>query len=448
MPDVNSTLRQTAQWKHIIATDASPMPLWNSPVQCLQCLHEILRGCQISYGHARLWDCSWRAYVSHTRWPPQGGYRGQDADDLYCSGNTLDSLLTNWRRVLHTFYINGLRLSAKKTVICPKTTTILGWIWSSGTLHASPHRIATLSTYAITGRVSGLRSFIGTYKVLARVLPNCASVLSPLDDIVAGCQSTDSIVWSDESRSAFGNAQSALSAARTIMLPRPDDQLWIVTDGTVKNHGIGATLYVTRQTKLCLAGFFSGKLRGRQPCEVEALSIAASTKHFSPYLIQSTRNASILTDSKPCLQAFEKLCRGEFSASPRVSTFLLTVSRYQATVRHIPSDFASRNAPDYPNPSCQICSFCCPAHSHRQDKIVFHKPSCLVGNPVRMPWFTWAHLVQGTHPSKKVTNAKDVKRYLHVVSLAKDGLIVVRRDVPLAPARECIIVSRQILMAY
>lgn len=63
------------------------------------------------------------------------------------------------------------------------------------------------------------------------------------------------------------------------------------------------------------------------------------------------------------MQAFKKLCRGEFSASPRVSTFLSTASGYQVTVRHIsgsailPSDFASRNAPDCEDPTCQICSF-------------------------------------------------------------------------------------------
>ena len=71
------------------------------------------------------------------------------------------------------------------------------------------------------------------------------------------------------------------------------------------------------------------------PCEVETLSIAVASKHFSPYLIQSHHKACILTDSKPCVQAYEKLCRGEFLASPHVSTILSTVSRYQASVRHV-----------------------------------------------------------------------------------------------------------------
>ena len=73
----------------------------------------------------------------------------------------------------------------------------------------------------------------------------------------------------------------------------------------------------------------------RLPCEVEALAIALATKHFSPYLLQSYHKACILTDSKPCVQAYEKLCRGEFSASPRVSTFLSTMRLYQASVRHV-----------------------------------------------------------------------------------------------------------------
>ena len=174
--------------------------------------------------------------------------------------------------------------------------------------------------------------------------------------------SQESINWTDYLRATFRSAQNALSSALTITLPRPEDQLWIVTSGAVRDPGIGATLYVTRREKLHVS-----KLRGSQttwlPCEVEALSIAAAMKHFSPYLIQSVKKACILTDSKPCVQAYEKLKRGEFSASPRVSTFLSVVSRYQASVRHVsgaailPSDFASRNAAVYENETCQVCSF-------------------------------------------------------------------------------------------
>jgi hypothetical protein len=297
------------------------------------------------------------------------------ADDLYCGGNTVEELLSNWQQVLQALSHFSLRLAASKTFICPQQTAILGWIWSNGSLHASKHRIATLSSCSPPSKDGGMRSFIGAYKVLARVIQNCAKLLAPLDDAIAGRQSKEELVWSDSLHAAFQTSQKALSSASTITLPHPDDQLWIITDGSVKKHSIGSTLYVTRCSKLYLAGFFSAKLRGRQPtwlpCEVEALSISASTKHFSPYIIQSKYNTCILTDSKPCVQAFEKLCRGEFSASPRVSTFLSTVSRYQASIRHLagsanlPSDFASRNAPECSEPTCQIWAIPC-QHGHEK----------------------------------------------------------------------------------
>ena len=393
----------------------------------------------------------------------QDGSVAKIADDLYCGGNTPQELLHNWKRVLHALHKCNLRLSAHKTIISPKTTTILGWIWNAGPLSASPHRLNTLATYPEPNTVARLRSFIGAYKVLSRVIPRCSSYLAPLDAVTAGRPAQESINWTDDLRAAFLSAQNALSSALTITLPRPGDQLWIVTDGAVRDPGKGATLYVTHGDKLCVFGFVSAKLRGYQttwlPCEVEALSIAATTKHFSPYLIQSVKKAFILTDSKPCVQADEKLCRGEFSASPRVSTFLSVVSRYQASVRHVPgaailpSDFASRNAAACDNETCQVCSFI----SRTRDSVVraVSVQDVLQGN-VRPAWVsvqsecpdlrrTHAHLVQGTRPSKKLKNIKDVKRYLEVASVADDGFLVVRRHEPLSPSRECIIVPRQAL---
>ena len=56
-----------------------------------------------------------------------------------------------------------------------------------------------------------------------------------------------------------------------------------------------------------------------------------------------------------------------------------------------------------------------------------------------------SHLKQGTRPSKKLTNIKDVKRYLNVCTLGKDGLVVVRRETPFLPTRECTVIPREIL---
>ena len=476
MPDVDSTLRHIAQWKHIIASDLTSafyqIPLSRASMKYCG-VATPFRGVRV-YTRSAMGIPGSETALEELMCRVLGhlleeGVVAKIADDLYCGGNTPQELLRNWRKVLAALHKCDLRLSASKTIINPRSTTILGLIWNAGTLRASPHRIATLASCPEPETVGRMRSFIGAYKVLSRVIPGCSSLLAQLDDTVAGRESKEHIQWSDDLRTSFLHAQKALSTARTISLPKPSDQLWIVTNGAVRKPGIGATLYVTRDNKLHLAGFFSTKLRGSQPtwlpCEVEALAIAVATKHFSPYLIQSLHKACILTDSKPCVQAFEKLCRGEFSASPRVSTFLSTVSRYQASVRHVsgsailPSDFASRNAPPCEDEACQICAFT----KLTQDSVVRNTSvQDILRGDERLPftsrtaWLaiqaecadlrrTRAHLQQGTRPSKKLTNIKDVKRYLNVATIANDGLLVVRRDEPLVPSRECIIVPRQVL---
>ena len=185
---------------------------------------------------------------------------------------------------------------------------------------------------------------------------------------------------------------------------------------------------------------------------MEALSIAVATKHFSPYLIQSHHKACILTDSKPCVQAYEKLCRGEFSDS------LSTVNQYQASVRHVfgsaiglrqPQRSSMRTKPARSAPSRNSPRTC----TSIQD--ILSGDECLPFTS-RTAWsaiqaecadlrHTRAHLQQGTGPSKKLTNVKYVKRYLHVATIAKDGLLVVKCNEPLAPSRECIIIPRQVL---
>ncbi|MCG7876681.1 MAG: RNase H-like domain-containing protein [Candidatus Thiodiazotropha endolucinida] len=476
MPDVDSTLRNIAQWRYIIQTDLTKafyqIPL--SKASMKYC------GVATPFRGVRVYTrCAMGMPGSETALEElmcrilgdflQEGFVAKLADDLYCGGNTPEELLNNWLKVLQALKKSDLRLSASKTVICPRTTSILGWVWNQGTLAASPHRIATLSSCPPPDTVHGLRSFIGAYKVLGRVLPHCSQLISDLDSVVAGKQSQERINWSDELLLSFRNAQKSLASRKTITLPRPDDQLWIVTDASVSKRGIGATLYVSRNDKLLLAGFFSAKLRKHQvawlPCEVEALGIAAAVKHFSPFIIQSKLKACVLTDSKPCVQAIDKLARGEFSASPRVSSFLSTVSRYQVNVKHLsgsanlPSDFASRSAPECSEPRCQICNFI----TSTEDSVV--RPVTVqdvVDSMTRLPFTTrssWldiqsecpdlrrthAHLKQGTRPSKKITNVKDVKRYLSVASIAKDGLLVVPRNDPLLPSKELIIVPRSVL---
>ena len=154
---------------------------------------------------------------------------------------------------------------------------------------------------------------------------------------------------------------SLLSDTDSVLRP------WNATDGAVKEGGMDATLYILQHDQLLLAGFFSSCLCKHQvtwlPCEVEALSIAKAVNHLAPYIIQVAERTHVLTDSRPCVLAYNKLCRGEFSNSVRVTSFLSTASRYQVVIGHIagsanlPSDYASRNPVACQDSNCQVCTF-------------------------------------------------------------------------------------------
>ena len=99
----------------------------------------------------------------------------------------MSELCRNWEDLLRSLSRNDLHLSASQTIINPKSTNILGWVWTQGYLSASPHSVCSISTCKRPTTVTQLRSFVGAYKVLSRVIPMCAEVMAPLDGLTAGC---------------------------------------------------------------------------------------------------------------------------------------------------------------------------------------------------------------------------------------------------------------------
>ena len=476
MPNVDNVLRDIARWKYIAVTDLK-QSFYQIPLA-----QSSMKYCGVTTPYKGI-----RVYTRSAMGMPgsetcleelmsrvmgdfiQDGWVAKIADDLYVGGDTPEELLEHWIKVLIAMHDNNLGLNGVKTIICPLKAVILGWIWSRGTLQASPHRTGTLSVADPPTTVQGLRSFVGAYKALSRVLHGYAQLMDPLDMATAGKQSRDKIVWTEDLISAFRDAKDALKQSKVITMPRPDDILWVITDGSVKQRGIAATLYVLREGNILLAGFYNAKLLKHQvcwlPCEVEAISIGAAIKHFSPYIIQSRHQTQILTDSKPCVQAYQKLMRGEFSTSSRVTTFLSLASQYNVRIRHIagvsnvPSDYASRNPPECPDKNCQVCKF---VHELEEASVRHLSVSDVSDGAARMPftnrvaWLstqrecadlrrTHSHLSQGTRPTRKATKIKDVKRYLQQATVASDGVLVVPDHQPFQPSRERIVVPRAVI---
>ena len=469
-------LRRLSSWRYIIKTDLTKsffqIPLEKESVPYLATatpfkgLRVYLRSAMGMPGSSEhLQELTSRVFGDFV----QEGFVLVLADDLHVCGNSIAELYNNWHRVLQRISENNLTLSPSKTVICPKSTTILGWKWESGKISVLPHKISPLISSSPPQTCTAMRSYIGAYKAIARCIPKYSSLMSPLEDSIKGLERSAKIDWTPERLTHFHRSQEALKSPDTLTMPIPSDQLIMTVDASPVNDGICATLYIHRNGKRYLADNFSLKLKEHQhnwlPCEHEALAITAGVKHFSPFFRESKHPLQCLTDNKPCVEAFEKLRKGHFSASSRVSTFLSTLSEHHVSLCHIKgtsnasSDFGSRNPRTCEDSSCQICKF---VQDTISSVVASVQTSDVLSGQTRMPFLnnvawksaqhdckalrrTYAHLSNGTRPSRKAKNVKDVRRYLQVASLNNSGLLVRRIHDPYVLQKDLIIVPRDIL---
>ena len=475
MPTVESVLRVIASWRYIIVTDLRDafyqIPLdcksmkWcgtPTPFRGLRCYAVAAQG--MPGASEALEECMSTVFGEEVKERSVA----KIADDMLVGAENEDALLSNWRKVLHKLCLNGITLKDVKTTIAPVHTQVLGWDWCQGKLTASSHKIAALVSIKPPETVTKLRSFIGAFKFFNRVIPQSASYINELESSISGRQKNDKISWNEKLLLLLKSAQEALSKASSINLPRPEDQLIITHDGSTV--GIGSILFLNRKRSLKIGAFFSAKLKDHQsrwyPCEIEALSIASSIRHFGPYIRESLQTTQILTDNKPCIQAWGKMIRGEFSTSARVASYMSTLAEYRVEVKHIngcrnlPSDFQSRNPPLCESSCCQICKFVEEASNVVVQSITVDE---IMSGHVRVPYDNRAvwrklqmecqdlskvynHLRNGTRPTNKRTKLTTVKRYLQNVTISsKDGLLIVMHSAPFLPPMELIVIPEHLI---
>ena len=148
MPNVDNILRMIYQWKYLIQSDL-PEAFYQISLE-----KESMKYCGVVTPNKGA-----REYVRSAMGMPGSetaleevmcrvlgdfahkGVVAKIADNLFVRGNTIDKLYINCEKLLLALQENNLRLSAAQTIICPKSTTVLGWVWSQSSLSASKHRI-------------------------------------------------------------------------------------------------------------------------------------------------------------------------------------------------------------------------------------------------------------------------------------------------------------------
>ena len=208
---------------------------------------------------------------------------------------------------------------------------------------------------------------------MAPAIKQHGPALEPLHKAIGAKSKKETIDWTEELLQTFKSAQNTLKTAEPLTIPKPGEQLYITSDAS--QTGIGATLH--RAKDKAVVKHFSKQLSADKkrwiPCELEALAVGASLHTFLPFIKESGCKPIVYTDSTPVVMAYKLMQRGEFSASPRVGTFLHEVLNQGAEVRYlqgstnVTADQASRNSASCENPStCQVCKWI----NEKEDQVV------------------------------------------------------------------------------
>ena len=129
----------------------------------------------------------------------------RQADGLFVGGQTLEELLDNLREVFQRTRNCGFTLKPSKVIINPTKIVLFGWMRNNGGWEPTEHTITPLARAETPKTVRQLRSFLGAIKQLSACIKDYAILLSPLEKVAAGKNSSEVIVWNDELQRHFEN---------------------------------------------------------------------------------------------------------------------------------------------------------------------------------------------------------------------------------------------------
>ena len=295
------------------------------------------------------------------------------ADAILPVADSVDELTVTYIEVLTRLRAAGLTIKPSAVVIAPTSMVLWGWKLKGSCWQPTSHVRSSLEFAEPPSTVKKLRGYLGAFKQMSQCIPQYAKLLGPLEDLHAGKSSFEKITWTENLLESFNEVKKSIKDYKAITIPRPEDKLKIYSDWCALTKSIGGRMEIHRQlpdgsTKVMHGGCFSARANSFQKkwlaCDGESLAIRTTQHHFKPFIRQSLHQVEHLTDSSPCVMAWERGKRGFFSTSARISTFLSDLATENVILKHKAgktlhaSDHASRNPTTCDvGADCQICSF-------------------------------------------------------------------------------------------
>lgn len=246
-------------------------------------------------------------------------------DDILIASQSKADHLVDLQAVLERLCKNKLRVNPLKCQIGVEELDFLGHRISAKGIAPNEDKVSALSNYKRPEKLKGLRRFLGMINFYRRFIPNGASTLMPLYDLVARNQQKKGnpiLNWTDHETTAFETAKTTLKVGTMLAFPDVSKPLIIAADAS--NTAVGGTLYQISDGIKTPLGFYSKKLDKTQAKYSvfgrELLALVQSLKHFRRFVEGS--ELILQTDHKPIVGACLKPNERDIARETRQLIFL------------------------------------------------------------------------------------------------------------------------------
>ena len=201
------------------------------------------------------------------------------------TGSTEEERLENLSEVLNRLEKAGLKVNMNKCKFLSPSVTYLGHRIDQFGLHPISEKVKAIQKAPEPSNVSELKAYLGLPTYYSKFLPNMATVLAPLYNLL---RKDSKWKWSEAETKAFLASKKLLTLSDLLVHFNPELDLLLMCDAS--SYGIGAVLaHRMPDGSERPIGYASRSLsksqRNSSQIEREALALVFGVQHFRSYLI-------------------------------------------------------------------------------------------------------------------------------------------------------------------
>ena len=252
-------------------------------------------------------------------------------DDLLVSGSTKGQHDQRLSMLLSKLQDSGLKLREDKCYFEVSEVSYLGYKIDGSGIHPTTEKLNAITNAPAPKDITQLRSYLGILNFYRKFLPNAATVLEPLNELM---RAKVSWFWGPKQEKAFQDSKSMLLNSKVLIHYDPKLPIVITTDSS--SYGMGAVLSQVVNGDELPVHFASRTLNASErkysQTEKEALALVFALKRFHDYTWG--RKFTLVTDHKPLLGLFSPDKPMSVMASGRVQRWALMIQAYNFTLVH------------------------------------------------------------------------------------------------------------------